>query len=507
MPRYLCITTHFLSPSPTFHGSGDSDESEWPPSPARLLQALVSAATDPFDLTRIEESAKQALAWLARLPSPLVVAPDHTVGTGFRLSVPNNDLDVTARLWWKGVEPEKPKRPIDLRTMKAVRPVHLRSSQGNDATVHYLYPLPDACPDLEHHLPTLRTAARSITHLGWGIDMVAGNAELLTDEQVAQLPGERWEPASDRSGTPLRVPVSGTLDALIRRHTAFLNRLSEEGFRPVPPLTAFQTVNYRRASDPMQRPYTVLQLVSPDGSPFSYPQDKLIHIRGMVRHLAIEAMKREQPRGVPEDWVNSYVRGKARPGEDTHRQFSYLPLPSIGHTHTDPSIRRVMITSPPGDEGWLKFLENRLLGQQLVPDPECCTLLKSPPILTRPSSHSGFDRYVQTAKEWASVTPVILPGHDDHSPAKTRKLIEKALAQSGVNVPCEYEWRAISWFPKSLPAFKYDRHKRPIGYFRPSHLVNLTAVHLRLTFESDYTGPLVIGAGRHCGLGLLATLR
>ncbi len=39
--------------------------------------------------------------------------------------------------------------------------------------------------------------------------MVAGNAELLTEEQVAKLPGERWVPS--QSGTPLRVPKEYTL--------------------------------------------------------------------------------------------------------------------------------------------------------------------------------------------------------------------------------------------------------------------------------------------------------
>lgn len=500
--QWLHISIRFLQPFS--HGQGESGDPEWPPSPLRLFQALVSAAAAKWNERDRLVTALESLDWLQSLDSPRVAAvPAVPSMTPYRLYVPDNVGDKVASSWRMGNDADI----SGYRTEKDVRVAYLKEDQNEGCLVSYLFEVANDDSRLDQSIPILRTAARSITHLGWGIDMVAGNAELLTDSQVAQLIGERWEPASDRSGTPLRVPIAGTLEALIRRHTAFLNRLSDDGFRPVPPLTVFQTVNYRRTTDPIERPCTVFQLVSPDGSPFSYPQDKLIHIRGMVRHLAIEAMMREQPRGVPEDWVNNYVRGKARPGEDNHRQFSYIPLPSIGMDHTDPSIRRVMITAPPGDEAWLKFLENRLLGQQLVPDPEFCTLLKNPPILTRPLSRSGYDRYVQTAKEWASVTPVILPGHDDHSPAKTRKLIEKALAQSGVNVPCEYEWRAISWFPKSLPAYKYDRHKRPIGYFRPSHLVNLTAVHLRLTFETDISGPLVIGAGRHCGLGLMATLR
>jgi CRISPR-associated protein Csb2 len=101
---------------------------------------------------------------------------------------------------------------------------------------------------------------------------------------------------------------------------------------------------------------------------------------------------------------------------------------------------------------------------------------------------------------------VILPGHDDHKPAKTRKLIEKALAQSGIEQPCDFEWSAFSRFPKSYSAHKYDTSGKPAGYIRPNHLLSQTAVHLTLRFKNGIKvpGPLAIGAGRHCGLGIFA---
>jgi CRISPR-associated protein Csb2 len=41
---------------------------------------------------------------------------------------------------------------------------------------------------------------------------------------------------------------------------------------------------------------------------------------------------------------------------------------------------------------------------------------------------------------------------------------------------------------------------------RPGHLLELSAVHLRLAFEQPVPGPLTIGAGRHCGFGLMVGL-
>jgi CRISPR-associated protein Csb2 len=146
-------------------------------------------------------------------------------------------------------------------------------------------------------------------------------------------------------------------------------------------------------------------------------------------------------------------------------------------------------------------------GQQLSPTPE--TKLDRPPTLVRVRNDNVARHYLNYANTWASVTPVILPGHNDHKPDKTRKLIEKALQQSGIDLPCEFEWSPFSHFPKSLPAFKYDRDKRLTGYIRPDHLLSQTAVHLKLRFNDGVKvpGPLAIGAGRHCGFGLMAAVQ
>ncbi len=53
------------------------------------------------------------------------------------------------------------------------------------------------------------------------------------------------------------------------------------------------------------------------------------------------------------------------------------------------------------------------------------------PVLEHLGSDGVTRQYLGPSKVWASVTPIILPGHDDHKPAKTIKLIERALAQSG----------------------------------------------------------------------------
>ncbi len=500
MSGLLCLTLRFLDPVPQFHGQGADGQPEWPPSPLRYFQAVVSAAASRWRNSQFQESALPALQWLESIQPAVVTPPVAVRCLGYPMYVPNNSGDLMTAAWARGdigMGVEK------FRVEKLVRTRHLYGD-----AVYYLFPLPEG---VFPHLEVLRTAARAVTHLGWGIDMVAGDASILSEQEAAELPGERWVPTSDPGGTPLRAPIVGTLDALTSRHQAFLTRIQrdesgKESFHPVPPLTAFRVTHYRRTTDPLPRPFAVFELRNDDETFFTYPQNRLIHIAGMLRHLAIQAMRLTPPSGVDDDWLETYVAGHARPGAREHRQFSYLPLPSIGHAHTDPSVRRVMIAGPPGDGALLRQLARRLEGRQLQPTAQ--TNLSHPPTLVRVHNDNIARFYTQPANAWTSVTPVILPGHDDHKPEKTRALIEKALTQSGVDQPCSFEWSPFPHFPKMLSAHKYDRNKQPIGYIRPDHLLSQTAVHLTLRFNDGLMvpGPLAIGSGRHCGLGLLASV-
>lgn len=282
----------------------------------------------------------------------------------------------------------------------------------------------------------------------------------------------------------------------------------------------FDRVFYASIERPIGRPHAVFRLLDENDDTVAYPQSRLIHITGMVRHLAIERMTANPPRDLrgrtPDQWVEQYVAGhQDNPdnADSPHTQFSYIPLQSIGMEHTDPAIRRVMIVAPLGVHIWLEHLARYLDGQLLEPLPG--TQLPPGVRLERIANNrrDGVrDAYLRSSCTWATATPVILPGHDDHKPAKTRKLIERALAHSGLDQPCEFEWSAFSHFRKMLGAHKYVRDdsakdgKRLINYIRPDHLLDQTAVHLRLTFEHEVPGPITLGAGRHCGFGVMASV-
>lgn len=513
MSPQFCITFRFLQPFPLFHGSADGGSSEWPPSPMRAFQALLNAASLLTRGQPVTPDVQRALLALEVLEPEIVAPRARHSEAGYRAYVPHNHADLLTPAWHRG---DLDASIASHRTEKDIRPMRIESDGDELPELHYLYPLQGTGLDPGSLLETLRPSVRAITHLGWGIDQTIADATLV--EHGSGLSGERWFPSAQGS-VRLRVHRKGSLESLQDRHRQFLNRLRGGAWTPVPPLTAFNKLGYRRTSDPLARPHAIFKLLDEGDDPVAYPHAKLVHVAGMTRHLAIQRLKARPPRNLHgrthEEWLEHYVAGHISQEHAAcpHAQFSYVPLPSIGHHHADPGVRRIMVVSPAGDGDWLEHLADLLDGQVLKPLVDAD--LKTTTRLHRISENSRDgvrDAYTKPSAHWASFTPVILPGHDDLKEGKTRKLILKALAQSGIDLACEFEWSKFSSFPKSYGAHAPRRMdsprkgNQPPGYIRPGHLLRYTAVHLRIKFEQPVLGPLIIGSGRHCGFGLMATL-
>lgn len=317
MPSYFCLSVTFLDPQ--FHGRRDGDRPEWPPSPLRLYQALVAASAARWGERHRVSYAVSALKWLAHQGPPTIVAPVSNEGARYRLSVPNNAMDIVARAWVRGnYSNEGDANPATHRAMKPVQPTRLLDGE----TVSYLWALPDSVPeDVRGHTEVLSAAARSLVALGWGIDLVAGYGRVISKQEAEQLPGERWWPSRD-GGDRLRVPVLGTLEALMTRHASFLGRLGAAGLTPMPPLSAFAVVGYRRETDPVARPVAAFEIWKPVNElaelpagrskfrPFD-PARRTAVVAGMVRHAVAEAAALSRPGD--KKWRDTFVLGHRPP--------------------------------------------------------------------------------------------------------------------------------------------------------------------------------------------------
>ena len=511
MKTVLCLTFRFLDPVPQCHGRNDDDNPEWPPSPLRLFQALVSASSNHWRGNQFQELARPALQWIESI-QPSVISPSiATASFGYRMYVPNNSGDLMTAAWARG---DTETTMAKFRVEKDVRPTRLR-----DEAVHYLFGLSsDTCP----HFETLREAARSVTHLGWGIDMVAGNAELLDETETAELKGEVWQPTKVSNGTALRVPIIGTLDALITKHQAFLERISPDGFKPVPPLSAFRVVSYRRATDPSPPQFAAFSILKPDASGMKSfdPLRRTRDVAGMVRNAIADVANQQ---GWTKTQINEFIHGKTPDGAKPHSgpaspdRFQYLPIPTINHAlGRIESIRRVLIAAPPHCNQQIAWARRAMAGAEMKNNNQVEALLT---IL--PTSDWVLRQYLEPSTTWSTVTPVILPGYDDPDhlrrklkdchDAETQKrylarldervesLLRKAFRQAGYSnelvEQLELEWREVGFHRGVELASRY---------LPPENLNHAPRIHVRVRFPSNVQGPIAIGSGRFRGFGLFA---
>lgn len=530
---HLLLTVRFLDER--YHGLLDrAGPVEWPPSPFRLFQALVAGVARRGELVVGDDVPAntnftpigQALGWLqkhTRDHPPIIIAPRHKVGQAITRFVPNNDgnkkFDRQERL-----------------TAKHTQPTLFLLEPDQKPEVHYAWPLAGAkgCP-----VSDIERAARSLTTLGWGIDMAFANARLAAEAELQALKGVRWCP-KDRDypfKDTLRVPTYDdtlgecTLCDLRHCHSTFINRI-EHGrpLKTVDKPKVFDRVLYTSIERPEARPYAIFRLFHENVDQAArYPHAQLVHIAGMVRHLAIRRMGVSPPpwhKSDAEQWLNGFVRGKAENPAGAHARLSYVPLPSIGHEHSDALIRNIMLIAPVGCERDLEYVATRIDGELLQPEPQRQCAWEQhcrPPTfenvrlerVTPPRGRFIDTRYLASSHVWESVTPVILDGHNDKKDAKTIKLIQLALERAGIETPCEFTWQSIPFLKNCLSAHKYDSDGRPTGYHRPQHLKDRTAVHVKLWFHDGteqnrpiaVPGPITLGAGRHCGFGLMAAVR
>jgi CRISPR-associated protein Csb2 len=542
MPAYLCISITLLNR--TFHGRRDRCEQEWPPSPLRLFQSLVAAAARLVNNGLAEESNRSALTWLERQTSPpIIVAPSTSLSgqtgkqRGYVLSVPNNAMDIVARAWSRGnYAGEGDADPATHRTMKPVHPIYLLDSD----TVYYLWPVSNPVSGEDKaQAEKLAKIANHVVALGWGIDMAVGCAAVLSEEEVNALHGDRWMPGREGTEYGLRVPVPGTLNALVARHERFLKRVRPDAtFDPTPPLpeSAYKRVEYRRATDPSQRPIAAFALLKPDASgfrPFD-PAREGLTLSGMLRHAVACAARRA---GWDESKINTFTLGHGEPKNGHHipvgpHRFAYLPLPSLegrgkGNARAVGSIRRVILTAfADGCEDKIAWARRALSGRDLVDEDRG----RSVALLSHlPSNEKIVRCYVQPADTWATVTPVVLPGYDD--PAHYRKrlkrgttaeeqkrllerlseridaLLRKAIVQAGFSqelaAHAELEWRKSGFWPGTDLADRYGV---------PDHLKRFSRWHVRLRWRDSQKrpitvpGPLYLGGGRYYGIGLFAAI-
>jgi len=216
----------------------------------------------------------------------------------------------------------------------------------------------------------------------------------------------------------------------------------------------------------------------------------------MTRHGTANAANQQ-----PQDWVDSYVHGHRLTGAEIKPRFSYLPLPTIEHRGDAGcvvgGIRRVILAELiEASSSHLSWVRQMLPGQFLIDEKsgERTGMLA-------PLSESDWvlRQYTGSFETWATVTPVVLPGSDEGKFAKAEKLFFKTLLHAGYppDTLADLEFRNVSFWPGGDLALRFLRPE----YLKRGHW---SVYHVHLRWRMPVLGPLALGAGRHCGLGIFA---
>jgi CRISPR-associated protein Csb2 len=256
-----------------------------------------------------------------------------------------------------------------------------------------------------------------------------------------------------------------------------------------------------------------LSLLKPDASGWRTfdPVRRTRDVAGMLRHAIVEVARVQ---GWSEEKINQMVHGKSPDGNKpisgnaVSNRLSYLPLPSLqANDHSVNAIRRVLVCAPPSLVREIQELRKWLPGQLLLNEQgEEVALLN---LLV--TSDSVLKNYIGDSKTWTTVTPVILPGHDDvkkaskegyrdmllQKEAKIESLVRKAFRYAGfpdsLMEKAKLEWNKTGFIKGS------DHVSR---YLPPENLNNAPRYHVRVVFPHSVPGPIAVGSGRFRGFGL-----
>jgi len=488
MPALL-ISVRFLDGR--YHGAGD-----WPPSPARLFQALLAGAARG---KTVDEQARAALKWLEALPPPVIAAPVARAGQGYTNYVPNNDLDS------KGGDPAQ---------VAAIRSAKLVRSWLFDAHFPLLFAWPfDGDQD---HATVICDLAGQLFQLGRGVDMACATGEVLGawDEAESRLSDHGravWRQSAGATGTILACPQRGSLKSLEDRFAESANRFEhfQQGrkrgvlFRQ-PPKPQFRQVAYD--SPASER---LFEIRSSAGFAAQQLTD-IVRLTTRIRDLAVDRLRQSAWRADDPNRVGLIEKvfiGRGATDADKPQRIRITPLPSIGHVCADRAIRRVLVSVPPDCPISAEDVHWAFSGLVLEHDPGSGEILAElvPADELAMASHYGLGDARQSLL-WRSVTPLALPASRDRgrqtgskraaNEAKAIAAVQQALRHADIRIPAtaiavqrepfdERGQRAERF--TCLPRFAADR-----------------LWHAQIQFENPVKGPLIVGDGRYMGLGLMA---
>lgn len=469
----LVIDIELISGRYDAAGAGDRDAVEWPPHPARVFCALVASARSGSD--------RDALRWLEGLPAPVVQASPtarHDVRASY---VVTNSVPPKG----EGRSQFHPGRTNALKVRHSAVP-------GN-SRVRVVWP--DVHADLSK-VSVLDALARRVPYLGRSTGVAALSVGVVSEPESTDLPEglEQFDPApGDSGGVGLRVPYPGYLDLLIDQYD-----------NDRPPWEVSRDVNYRRAGrEPQESSALTI-------APSVYTDVIILRFRGLRPDGRLTAMFTEAlRRAVMSATVDPLPDALHGHGADGRPHVAFLGLPNAGNPQADGHLLGMAVAIPDLPEAERRAIVRGVLvgmrsavgdtGSDLrmlrlnVPRIGDVDLFYEPG-LVRPWGIRP-ERWRRGSDHWVSVTPVILDRYPRNGDVEQE--IARSCVRVGLPAPADV---VVS----TAPLVAGGVRMRPGDL--PEQARGKLFRHVELRFDRKVAGPILLGAGRYLGIGLLAPL-
>ena len=448
---------------------------DWPPQLDRVFSALVSAWAARGE-QRIE---REALEWLEAQPAPTIHAGGHTARTAPGVFVPPNDHRASKKpeTYLKVMPMTRPRQPRRFPVAHLEDPVM--------AMVWEAGPKPKV-------LAMLDRLARDVGYIGHSASLV--RCRFLS----CSAPAPRHAAARARRGV-----YPGRLQELVRAYRT-------NPARPI--ILPGATILPEPPAAPPSRDAGWLVLEAIGGV---VPDILAAALVGRTLRRAL--MSGYRSIGMADE-IPAFVSGHKPDGTLLRApHLGIVPMAFAGFPHADgrlfgfalvptaqtglrdvPGLRAAFEAIAPYDHG----TERRVVELKYVPQRK--PLLLSPAgAASKRSLEPG--PYLQPARVWASVTPIVLDRHlKRYNEAKIRELVARSCTNVGLPQPdpgC-IEVGKHSGVEGAPPAWTHPNAPPWTRWRVPEPLATRSLTHAVIDFGRAVAGPVMLGAGRFAGLGL-----
>jgi CRISPR-associated protein Csb2 len=426
---------------------GDESEPEWPPAPERLFSAMAAAYFENGAGT----DEREALEWLERCGPPRI-----------RAGEPGEPMKVQAFVPTNYVGDRVP-------ALRDKRPRFFPVQGPSDAKVSFVWPEIEPTQTIRDALASL---AERTTSLGRACSLVWMR---LSDDP----PGDDTYIPDERGKWVLGVPAPGRLEELRELYAA--NR------RP----TAGALVAYRRQED--------LAEVKPEKSGFGH----------------IVFLKRTSGPGLPVDAALSAtdaartalisLAGRAGPvpdllhGHHERMHCAVIAIPFAGHKYGDGHLLGLGVVLPgsaTADERRAVVSVCAELAERGLHIPGVGNWELEPADAFSSVVQMRTQTWTGPAVTWRTVTPILLDRFPKKKGPTVEDILRTACKRIGLPEPALIEhgvYSELAGVPP-VPAFRLQRKQDERARW---------GVHASITFSQPVKGPVLLGAGRYFGLGLL----